>query len=103
MPKSAIALYGLCHGKCHDNLILKRNYWYLPHANYWLSPSDLLAIEGCAKALRHKGNHIITSQIGHPAVSEVCRFFKNNGFEIGYLMADEFGMVNVAEAVAQQL
>ena len=62
--------------------------------------SNNFAIKGCAAAFGHKGNHIVTSQIEHPAVVEVCRFLETAGFEISYLPVDEFGMVNMADVKA---
>lgn len=62
--------------------------------------SNNFAIIGCAEALRHRGQHIITSQIEHPAVIEVCRFLEIAGFVITYLPVDEFGRVNTAEVEA---
>ena len=32
------------------------------------------AIKGVAGAHRQRGNHIITSAVEHPAVTEVCRY-----------------------------
>jgi cysteine desulfurase len=59
--------------------------------------SNNFAIKGCAEAVRHKGNHIITSQIEHPAVIEVCNFLKTTGYEITYLPVDEFGRVQLED------
>ena len=55
------------------------------------------AIKGIAFARRNKGNHIITTQIEHPAVMEVGRFLEENGFAVTYLPVDEFGLVSVAD------
>ena len=56
--------------------------------------SNNYAIKGAAFANKDKGNHIITSGVEHPAVTEVCKYLSENGFEITYLPVDEFGMVN---------
>ncbi|MGD2023973.1 MAG: cysteine desulfurase family protein [Desulfobacterales bacterium] len=62
--------------------------------------SNNFAIIGCAESLRHRGQHIITSQIEHPAVIEVCRFLEIAGFVVTYLPVDEFGRVNTADIEA---
>jgi cysteine desulfurase len=59
--------------------------------------SNNYAIKGTAFARRNKGNHIITTQIEHPAVIEVCKFLEENGFEVSYLPVDEFGLINVSD------
>lgn len=59
--------------------------------------SNNYAIKGIAFARRNKGNHIITTQIEHPAVIEVCKFLEENGFEVSYLPVDEFGLINVSD------
>ncbi len=57
--------------------------------------SNNYAIKGSAFAYKHKGNHIITSAIEHPAVMEVCKYLEKNGFNITYLPVDEYGLVSV--------
>jgi cysteine desulfurase NifS/selenium donor protein len=56
--------------------------------------SNNYAIKGIAMANRHRGNHIITSSIEHPAVIEVCRYLQKNGFDITYLPVDTYGWVS---------
>jgi cysteine desulfurase len=55
------------------------------------------ALKGAALAARARGNHIITSSIEHPAVTEVCAWLAPRGFEVTWLPVDEHGMVNVAD------
>ncbi len=59
--------------------------------------SNNYAIKGIAFAKKESGNHVITSQIEHPAVTEVCEYLKKWGFEISYIGVDEYGIINLHE------
>ena len=54
------------------------------------------AIQGMARALKHKGRHIITTAFEHPAVLEVCRYLETEGFETTRVPVDGRGMVDPA-------
>ena len=58
------------------------------------------AIKGVAGAYRHKGKHIITSSVEHPAVIEVCRHLEGRGYQVSYLPVDGMGMVDPAQVEA---
>ena len=60
------------------------------------------AIKGVAAAYRSQGNHIITSAVEHPAVTEVCRWLESQGCRVTYLPVDGDGVVD-ARAVAQAI
>ena len=52
------------------------------------------AIRGAVFANQQKGKHIITSQVEHPAVTEVCYYLEKQGYEITWLQVDFIGKVN---------
>ncbi|RLD91308.1 MAG: cysteine desulfurase NifS [Bacteroidetes bacterium] len=52
------------------------------------------AILGAAIAHQGKGKHLITSEIEHPAVTNVCRHLAAQGWEITWLPVDKAGRVN---------
>ncbi len=55
--------------------------------------SNNIAIKGVALANRDKGNHIITSDIEHPSVIEVCKALEKEGFVISYLPVNSEGIL----------
>lgn len=55
------------------------------------SEADNLALKGIAFALRHKGNHIITTSVEHPAILSTCQFLEKLGCRVTYLEVDEDG------------
>ncbi len=52
------------------------------------------AIKGVALSCRGRGNHIITSAVEHPAVTEVCRYLEGQGYRVTYLPVDQYGLVD---------
>ncbi len=58
------------------------------------SESNNHAIKGVFFSLREKGNHIITTQIEHPAVINPCRFLEKLGAEVTYAPVDQYGRVD---------
>lgn len=58
------------------------------------SEANNLALKGVFFALREKGDHIITTQIEHPAIIEPCRFLERLGARMTYLSVDGTGRVD---------
>lgn len=63
------------------------------------------AIKGGFFALRHRGNHIITTQIEHPAVIQPCQFLEKLGANVTYIPVDQNGKVdpdNIRNAITSE-
>ncbi|MBA2493131.1 MAG: cysteine desulfurase NifS [Acidobacteria bacterium] len=59
-----------------------------------------LAIRGLVEANEKYGKHIITSQIEHSAVKEVCQDMEKRGLEVTYLPVYEDGIVKTEDVKA---
>lgn len=66
------------------------------------SEANNLALKGTFFALRHKGEHIITTAVEHPAILAPCRFLERLGATVTYLPLDQTGRVN-PEAVRRAI
>jgi len=52
-----------------------------------------LAIRGVARAAGHKGRHLITSAVEHPAVTQPCNRLREEGWELSVVSVDRHGRV----------
>jgi len=59
--------------------------------------SDNAAIKGVSFAMRHLGNHIVTSMIEHHAVLHTCQQMEQFGFDVTYLPVDHNGQVSMQD------
>ncbi|NIK76812.1 cysteine desulfurase [Paenibacillus castaneae] len=57
------------------------------------SESNNHALKGVYYALKHKGNHIITTTIEHPAILNPCSFLEQLGAEVTYVGVDDYGKI----------
>lgn len=51
--------------------------------------ADNTAIFGATRALRRRGNRIITSAVEHPAVLECCKRLEQDGYDVVYVGVDD--------------
>ena len=61
------------------------------------SESDNTAVRGTVRALREKGNHIITTAIEHHAVLNPCLQLREDGFEVTLVRPDSEGRIDPEE------
>jgi cysteine desulfurase len=55
------------------------------------------AIQGAAFSGAGKGKHIITSQVEHPSVANVCKFLEVHGYKVTRLPVDRTGRIDPEE------
>ena len=58
------------------------------------SEANNLALKGMFFANRHKGDHIVTTQVEHPAILNPCRFLERMGAKVTCLPVDGTGRVD---------
>jgi cysteine desulfurase len=58
------------------------------------SEANNLALKGVFFALRRRGEHIVTTEIEHPAILGPCRFLEGLGAKVSYLPVDRAGRVD---------
>jgi cysteine desulfurase len=61
------------------------------------SESNNHALKGIYYALKDKGNHIITTQIEHPAILNPCKFLEKIGARVTYVGVDRYGQLSAAD------
>ena len=59
--------------------------------------SDNLGIIGSVLANGRKGNHLITTQVEHPAVLQTMRYMEEQGCRVTYLSVDDCGRISLEE------
>lgn len=58
------------------------------------SEANNLALKGLFSSLSARGNHIITTDVEHPAVVEPCRYLERLGAQVTYLPVDGAGRID---------
>jgi len=61
------------------------------------SEANNMAILGTARALRHKGRHLITTAIEHPSVLQPFNLLQKEGWDITVLPVDQYGRVKLSD------
>lgn len=61
--------------------------------------SDNMALIKTAEYYADKGNHIITTNIEHPAVLNPLRYLETKGFDVTYLPADKTGRISLKQVI----
>lgn len=56
-----------------------------------------LAVLGFARKYKYRGNHIITTEIEHPAILNAAKQLEVEGFEVTYLKVNEKGLISLDE------
>ena len=55
--------------------------------------SNNLAIFGLANKYKHRGRHVLVSEIEHPSILEAAKQLMKNGFEVEWIPVDSDGII----------
>lgn len=61
------------------------------------SEADNIAVRGITRAYKHRGKHIITTSIEHPAIKDTFIDLMEDGFEVSVIPVDENGVIILDE------
>lgn len=59
--------------------------------------SNNIAIQGIINKNKKRGNHIITTEIEHPSILNIFKYYEESGFNVTYLKVDEYGFIDLEE------
>lgn len=59
--------------------------------------ANMLAIRSLIAARRHKGNHLITTEIEHASLYHLFQQLETEGYAVTYLPVDRFGRIRLAD------
>lgn len=62
--------------------------------------SNNMAIQSIIKKEEKKGNHIITTNIEHPSISNIYKDYEKNGYKVTYLKVNSRGQIDLDELKA---
>lgn len=63
--------------------------------------SNNLGITGFALRNKHKGNHIIISEIEHISIHNVAKYLEKNGFIVSKVPVDQYGRINMEKLTSR--
>jgi len=63
--------------------------------------SNNLGIIGFVLRNKHKGNHIIISEIEHISIHNITKYLEKNGFTVTKVPVDQYGRVNIEKLAAR--
>lgn len=59
------------------------------------SESNMMAILGTVRALKHRGKHIITSKLEHKSILDLMKYLETIGYKIDYVEILSNGLINL--------
>jgi cysteine desulfurase len=59
--------------------------------------SNILAIRSLINAHRHRGNHLITTEMEHASLYHLFQQLEKEGFEVTYLPVNRFGQIDIGD------